>query len=91
VAPFGVPEVEVEVEVEETSSPSLSQKAKLGLEPRFRNRFGALLELGQLSLPSSLSRRSAQLKATNSKALTTSIYIETTLLASSQDAHVCGA
>ena len=30
------------VEVEEAASPSLAQKAKLGLVPRFRNSFGAL-------------------------------------------------
>jgi len=35
-----------------------------GLEPNDRNRFGMLPDLSQLSLPSSLSRRSAQLKAT---------------------------
>ena len=45
-----------------TSTPAAT--AKQGLEPKFRNRFGALPNLGQLSLPSSLSRRSAQLKAT---------------------------
>ena len=56
-----------EVEVDEAASPPLSHKAKLGLEPRFRNRFGALPELGPLPLPSSLSRRSAQLKATKGR------------------------
>ena len=39
-------------------------KAVQGLEPDDRNRFGVLPDLVQLSLPSSLSRRSAQLKAT---------------------------
>ena len=39
-------------------------KAVQGLEPDDRNRFCALPNLVQLSLPSSLSRRSAQLKAT---------------------------
>ncbi len=38
-----------------------------GLEPNDRNRFGVLPNLAQLSLPSSLSRRSAQLKATKSR------------------------
>jgi hypothetical protein len=35
--------------------------------PEDRNRFGGLPNLAQLSLPSSLSRRSAQLKATQKK------------------------
>ena len=39
-------------------------KAVQGLEPYDRNRFGELPDLATLSLPSSLSRRSAQLKAT---------------------------
>ena len=39
--------------------------AKAGLEPDDRNRFGALPNLVQRSLPSSLSRQSAQLKATD--------------------------
>ena len=32
----------VEVEVEEAASPRLHRKAKQGLEPEFRKRFGAL-------------------------------------------------
>ena len=34
--------VEVEVEVEEAASPRLHRRAKQGLEPEFRKRFGAL-------------------------------------------------
>ena len=40
------------------------RNAKGGLEPDDRNRFGVLPNLAQLPLPSSLSRRSEQLKAT---------------------------
>jgi hypothetical protein len=58
-------EVEVEVEVEEATMTARTKKAKQGLEPEFRKRFGVLPNLGPHSLPSSLSRRSAQLKATN--------------------------
>ena len=39
-------------------------KAVQGLEPDDRKRFGVLPNLAHLSLPSSLSRRSEQLKAT---------------------------
>jgi len=36
--------------------PRCHRKVKQGFEPRFRDRFGALLEQGKLSLPWSLSR-----------------------------------